>query len=74
VGCDCYNLTPYQRLANAWNEVMNARADLDSDGFDAATKILTDMDALLFRLQKLDTNTPIPLYTSLCNHWEPSHG
>lgn len=70
MACRCSTMTPFQRLSLAWNEVMNVRADLNRTDFDATTKILADMDALLFRLQPQAGNDPVPLYTSLCEDGE----
>jgi hypothetical protein len=68
VECDCQKLSPYQRLALSWNEVMNIRGELPPPLFDATTQVLADMDAILSRLEKPNPNEPIPLYTSICKH------
>lgn len=69
---DVKDLTPYQRLALVWNELMHVRQDLPPDQFFQVTTALGVLDVVIRAVQQDNPSAPLPLFPDPCN-CKPSH-
>lgn len=65
---DYTDLSPYQRVGSAWNEISNAQQDIPPQFHGRVTAILGLMDLLLLDLHPSQTIEPIPLCADSCRH------
>lgn len=67
------DLSPYQRIGSAWNEISNAKQDVPNALRPLLDDILLGMDAVLLQLHPEGTIEPIPLCGSWCRHCGSDH-
>lgn len=62
------DLSPYQRLGSAWNEIRNATEDVPEAIATRLEAILAAIDTVLLDLHPAGRIEPIPLCASGCRH------
>jgi hypothetical protein len=70
---DYTDLSPYQRIGSAFNEVSNAKPDLPGHLQGKADVIMLLMDQILAELCHGQTNDPIPLCDINCGFCGSDH-